>query len=114
MVAAAWSGAADADEIILLVDAVRGVDRHTRHIIERLAASGRKTILALNKIDLVPRESLLGLADALSRQGRFDPVFMISGLNGDGVGDVKRHLAAVLRRGPGCFRRTSFPMRPSG
>ena len=57
----------------------------------------------MNKIDLVPRESLLGLADALSRQGGFDPVFMISGLKGDGVEDVKRHLAAVLAAGPWLF-----------
>jgi GTP-binding protein Era len=103
MVAAAWSGAEDADEIVLLIDAAHGVDRHTRHIIDRLSGSGRKAVLALNKIDLVPRESLLGLADALSREARFDPVFMISGLKGDGVEDVKRHLAAILPPGPWLF-----------
>jgi GTP-binding protein Era len=103
MVAAAWSGAEDADEIVLLIDAAHGVDRHTRHIIDRLSGSGRKAILALNKIDLVPRESLLGLAGALSREARFDPVFMISGLKGDGVEDVKRHLAAILPTGPWLF-----------
>ncbi len=63
MVAAAWSGAEDADEVVLLVDAARGIDRHTRHILDRLAKSGRSAILALNKIDLVARESLLGLAE---------------------------------------------------
>jgi GTP-binding protein Era len=103
MVAAAWSGAEDADEVVLLVDAARGIDRHTRHIIDRLSASGRRGILALNKIDLVPRESLLGLAAALSREAHFDPVFMISGLKGDGVEDVKRHLAAALPTGPWLF-----------
>lgn len=103
MVAAAWSGAEDADETVLLVDAARGVDVETRRVIGRLRERGRKSILALNKIDLIPREKLLGLADALARQGRFDPVFMISGLNGDGVEDVKRHLAAVLPEGPWLF-----------
>jgi GTP-binding protein Era len=103
MVAAAWSGAEDADQVVLLVDAARRIDSHTRHIIDRLAASGRKTILALNKIDLVGRKSLLGLADTLVREGQFDPVFMISGLTGDGVEDLKRHLAAVLPPGPWLF-----------
>lgn len=103
MVAAAWSGAEDADEIVLLVDAARGVDRHTRRILDRLASNRRRVILALNKIDLVPRESLLGLADTLSREGQFDPVFMISGLKGDGVEDMKRHLVAVLPPGPWLF-----------
>jgi len=103
MVAAAWSGAEDADEALLLVDASRGIDRNTRRILDRLAGRSRRSILALNKIDLVPRKSLLGLTDTLSREGFFDPIFMISGLKGDGVEDVKRHLAASLPQGPWLF-----------
>jgi GTPase len=103
MVAAAWSGAADADETLLLVDAVRGVDQDTRRILDHLAECRRKLSLALNKIDLVPRESLLGLAEMLSRGSDFDSIFMISGLKGDGVADVKRHLADNLPEGPWLF-----------
>jgi GTP-binding protein Era len=103
MVAAAWSGAADADERLLLVDAARGIDEDTRRILGALRERGRRSIAALNKIDMVRRDRLLGLADALSRQGRFDPIFMISGLRGDGVEDVKRHLAASLPTGPWLF-----------
>ena len=103
MVAAAWSGAEDADETVLLVDAARGVDADTRSILDRLAQRGRTSVLALNKIDLVRRKDLLGLVAALSRQGRFDRVFMISGRTGDGVGDLNRHLAAILPQGPWLF-----------
>ena len=103
MVAAAWSGAEDSDATVLLVDAARGVDRDTRRILDSLVARDRTSILALNKIDLVRRETLLGLADALSREGRFDPVFMISGRNGDGVDELKRHLAAAMPQGPWLF-----------
>ncbi len=108
MVSAAWSGAEDADETVLLVDAERsgsgrGIDRDTRRILDRLAERGRRSVLALNKIDLVRRDALLGLAASLSAQGQFDPVFMISGLGGDGVEDLKRHLAACLPLGPWLF-----------
>jgi len=103
MVAAAWSGAEDADEVMLLVDSSRGMDRDTRQILDRLAERGRNSILTFNKIDLVSRDSLLGLTAAFSREGKFDPIFMISGLKGDGVEDVKRHLAAVLPVGPWLF-----------
>jgi GTP-binding protein Era len=103
MVADAWSGADDADEILLLVDASRGLDENTRRVLERLAERRRRAILALNKIDLVPRERLLGLTGMLSREGDFDPVFMISGLRGDGVGDVRRHLCQALPEGPWLF-----------
>ncbi len=103
MVAAAWSGAEDADETVLLIDAARGVDRDTRRILDRLAERRRKSVLALNKIDLVRRDSLLGLAAALSRESCCGPVFMISGLGGDGVGDLMQHLAAAVPVGPWLF-----------
>ena len=107
MVAAAWAGAADADQTVLLVDAAhstrRGVDRDTRHILDRLAPTGRRAILALNKIDLVRRDVLLGLADELFRSGVFGEVFMISALSGDGVADLTRHLALNVPSGPWLF-----------
>jgi GTPase len=103
MVAAAWAGAEDADQTVLLVDARRGADRDTQRILDRLRERDRPAILALNKIDLVRRESLLGLADELTRAGRFDCVFMISGLTGDGVEDLKHHLAAAVPAGPWLF-----------
>ena len=103
MVAAAWSGAEDADATVLLVDAARGIDRDTQRIVDRLADRGCEAVLALNKIDLVRREGLLALADTLSRKSKFDPVFMISGRTGDGVGDLKRHLASAVPQGPWLF-----------
>lgn len=107
MVAAAWAGSADADATVLLVDAAanRGsaADRDTNHIVEQLGAAKRRAILALNKVDLVRRDTLLGRADTLYQTGIFDPVFMISGLNGSGVDDLKRHLAATMPEGPFLF-----------
>ena len=103
MVSAAWAGALDADVAVLLVDAARGIDADTQRIVERLKTSTRSAILALNKIDLVRRETLLGLADQLTKLGNFAQVFMISGLTGDGVGDLHRHLATVVPEGPFLF-----------
>ena len=103
MVAAAWAGAADADRTVLLVDAARPQNSDTQRIIGRLAESGRRAILALNKIDLVRRDKLLGLADGLFQTGVFTGVFMVSGLTGDGIGDLKGHLAEAMPPGPWLF-----------
>ena len=103
MVAAAWAGMADADRAVLLVDATRPDEPDTVRIIDRLKESGRRAILALNKIDLVRRDKLLGIAEALFAAGCFSNVFMISGLNGDGVEDLQRHLAAEMPAGPWLF-----------
>ncbi len=103
MVAAAWAGAADADIAVLLVDAAHGVDDDTRGIVERLKTARRPAVLALNKIDLVRRDSLLGLADQLFKLGNFTQIFMISGLNGSGVDDLHTYFAATVPEGPFLF-----------
>jgi GTPase len=103
MVAAAWAGAADADVTVLLVDAAKGIGDDTRHIVERLSQAKGPVLLALNKVDLVRREKLLGLADQLVAISNFERVFMISGLTGDGVEDLFRHLVGIVPPGPFLF-----------
>jgi GTP-binding protein Era len=103
MVTAAWAGSADADRTVLLVDATRPDDADTRRIVDALRERGRRAILVLNKVDLVRRDRLLGIADTLFSAGGFDAVFMISALTGDGIDDLKRHLAAAMPPGPWLF-----------
>ncbi len=114
MVAAAWSGAEDADQVVVLIDAARGIDADAQRIVDELKSAGRRAVLALNKIDLVERPRLLPLVDRLRRDGIFDAVFMISALSGDGVADLRRHLAAALPAGPWLFpedQLTDLPQR---
>src|SRR5438128_1216873 len=77
MVAAAWAGAADADRVVLLVDAAHPGGPDTARAVERIKASGRRALLALNKIDLIRRDNLLAIADRLFAAGAFEHVFMI-------------------------------------
>jgi GTP-binding protein Era len=100
MVAAAWAGASDADAIVVLVDAVRGVDPDSQRMIEQLRDGGRSLLLALNKIDQAKRASLLEIAERLNRDTKFEATFMISALTGSGVDDLRRALAARMPAGP--------------
>lgn len=100
MVQAAWTGAEDADVVVLLVDAERGIDTDARQITAGLRTGRFKSILALNKIDAVPREALLALVAELSALGSFAKVFMISALNGDGVDDLVSYISETLPLGP--------------
>ncbi len=100
MVRAAWSGAHDADLVVLLVDAARGVDGDTVRITDGLKRAGRQAILALNKVDVVKKPKLLALAAALEAEARFTDIFMISALTGDGIDDLKGVLADRLPTGP--------------
>jgi GTP-binding protein Era len=148
MVSAAWSGIGDADAVLLLLDAQRGLREETRRLIEKLRSftsplrgevsdpalvagvtggggiqknpfptahplpttlhphpnpppsRGRAVYLAINKIDAVDKPTLISLAKACDEHGAFARIFMISALSGDGVDDVKKHLAGAMPPGP--------------
>ena len=100
MVSAAWGGAAGADEVLLLVDAAKGIDKDTAAIVKKLKKAGRPAFLALNKIDLVNKPGLLALAADLGQSGVFSETFMISAETGDGVPDLMGFLAARVPAGP--------------
>jgi GTP-binding protein Era len=115
MVHTAWRSAEDADLIVLLIDATRKrLDDETRSIVDGLKREGRRAILAINKIDVVKRPKLLGLAQELFDMGIFDEVFMISAETGDGVDDLIKSLAARLPEGPWHYpadQISDMPMR---
>jgi GTPase len=114
MVKAAWSGAGDADLIGVMIDAKKGLDEDARAIIEKLKDARGRKVLIVNKIDLVPRESLLALAAEADKLGPFDRIFMIAAANGDGVADVLRYFAEAVPAGPFHYPAdeiTDVPMR---
>ena len=100
MVAAAWTGAQDADLILLVIDAAAGVNAEVEAIIASLEQREHPLFLALNKIDLVKKEALLALSAGLAARLIPDKVFMISAAQGDGVSDLKQALAASMPEGP--------------
>ncbi|HEX3347860.1 MAG TPA: GTPase Era [Acetobacteraceae bacterium] len=97
MVAAAWSGAEDADLVLLLVDAKRGLTKEVRGIAARIA---RRCWLVLNKVDLVIPQALLPLTAALHETAAFEETFMISAATGDGMDALLDRLAAAMPEGP--------------
>lgn len=103
MVSAAWSGAADADLVLVIVDAHRGFDEDSLAIIERLRDTKRRAILVLNKIDLVKRDTLLGLTAVLNEALPFERTFMISAEKGDGVADLLDYFSKNMPAGPWMF-----------
>jgi GTPase len=100
MVSTAWSGAHDADLVCVLLDAKAGIDEEAEAILSKLATVKHPKILVLNKIDLIPREKLLALAQTANERMSFEGTFMISALSGDGVEDLRKTLAKMVPAGP--------------
>jgi GTPase len=117
MVKAAWGGASDADIIVLLIEAHRGMTEGVSAIIERLASEmpkGQPIALAINKIDRVKAETLLALTERLNEAYPFTKTFMISAEKGYGVDDLREWLAAELPAGPWLYPEdqiADLPMR---
>jgi GTP-binding protein Era len=102
MVASAWEQQTEADAIVLVADCSRKkIDRDTRDIITRLSESGNKkpVILILNKVDHVNRQILLPRAKEMNDLYPFSATFMVSAIDGNGVADLLKHLAAQMPAG---------------
>ncbi|UOA16242.1 GTPase Era [Sulfitobacter dubius] len=116
MVAAAWGGAADADVIVLLIEAHRGMTEGVERILEELGniAKGRRVALAINKIDRVEAPVLLGLTEKMNAAFDFTETFMISAERGHGIDTLRQWLAGEVPKGPWLYPEdqiADLPMR---
>lgn len=120
MVHAAWTGTKDASAIVHVVDApaflrvLQGDDpksqdklgkKDTERVIEGLKKRGADipTILALNKIDLMPHDELLHLVQHFAGEGVYSDILMVSAAKGDGVAELTEILAKAMPAGPWMF-----------
>ena len=100
MVNAAWEGAQEADAILLVVDTMKQRRHELEPLLDILAARPERKLLALNKVDAGAKEPLLALAQDLTARVKFDAVFFVSALTGDGVPELKTHLCELMPEGP--------------
>ncbi|WP_299652428.1 GTPase Era [uncultured Tateyamaria sp.] len=116
MVAAAWGGAADADVVVLMIEAHRGVTPGVERILEGITeiGQGRTVALAINKIDRVEAPVLLGLTKDLNERFDFADTFMISAEKGHGVDALRKWLAEQVPESPWLYPEdqiADLPMR---
>ena len=114
MVASAWTEAEDSDLRLLLVDAVKGIDKNTQSIISNLQNNKQRCILVINKIDAVSKDKLLPLIASLNKANIFSDTFLISAETGENVNELKNHLIAKAPKGMWMFpddQLTDLPNR---
>jgi GTP-binding protein Era len=100
MVAAAWTGADDADLVLLLVDSKAGITEQVKEIATRVGESKRRAWLVLNKCDLVTPGALLPLVARLNELATFEQTYMVSASTGDGLQEFLDAIATAMPPGP--------------
>ena len=100
MVSAAWGGAEGADILALVVDAKGGLGSKVTGIVESIAGRSEPKYLILNKVDLADKAKLLVHAEKLNALVPFQETFFVSATTGDGLADLKAHLAKAMPESP--------------
>ena len=111
MVAAAMDAVSDADAVLLLVDAQKGITETIRALAEKI--SDRPNIfVALNKVDAIPKLELLPMVAEISQMAPWREIFMVSALKNDGIAPMLDALASVMPESPYLFDPTDAPDVP--
>ena len=103
MVKAAWDGAEDADRLVVMVDASTGIGKRDEMLLEGVEGRPEPKIVVLNKVDQTKKHKLLELAQILSDRLAPEAVFFTNALAGEGVDELKAHLAAAMPESPWHF-----------
>ena len=103
MVKAASAGIADADLVLLVLDARQGLDGNSKLALRQLVREGRRAFLVINKIDSVAAERALPLIAAANAEHAFAATFIVSALSGVGCEDLLAAVARELPEGPWLF-----------
>lgn len=102
MVGAAMDAVADADAVLLIMDAQKGVTNTIRELTQKIK-DRQNLFVALNKVDAVRKQDLLPIVAELSALAEFKEIFMISALKNDGVTQMLTSLSAVMPQSPYLF-----------
>jgi len=114
MVRAAWAGAHDADLVLVLIDARKGIGEEEEAILRALPDVATEKWLVLNKVDAIEPPKLLELTATLNERAAFARTFMVSALKGSGCGDLLDALAGAVPESPWLYpedQLSDLPMR---
>lgn len=99
MLSAVWRAHEETDLTLLILDAQRGLASEQLALLDKLIKKNKQLVIAINKIDLIKKETLLEMIDLL-RQKDLHHIFMISATTGDGVSDLLEYLSNNAPIGP--------------
>lgn len=103
MVKSALAAFQEVDILLLMIGTDHPDDPEISSIVGSLKRIKKPCVLAVNKIDIYPKEHLLPIIEKYSQLCLFDVIIPISALKGDGVDVILKELKSRLKPGPQFF-----------
>ena len=104
MVETSFATIPDADVVLFLIEATSDdIGRGDKRILEKIKEANRKTILLINKIDLVKKEKLLNLIEIYSKEYNFEAVIPISATKEKYKETILEEIEKHLKEGPAYY-----------
>ena len=103
MVKTAYAAAEDADLVLYFIDVSQRRSQIERQILERISKIDLKTILIINKIDLISKDSLLPIIQEYSQKFPFIEIMPISAKLSEGISELRKLVVDYLPLGPQYF-----------
>ena len=104
MIETSFTSLKDADVILFLIEAdSKEIGRGDSRILEKIKEANKKTILIINKIDLVKKEELLKLIELYSKEYQFEAIIPISALQEKYKDVILDEIEKNLKEGPAYY-----------
>lgn len=109
MIQTAFESSKDVDLVLFIIEATsKGIGRGDSLILEKIKEANKKTILVINKIDLVKKEELLKLIEIYSKEYKFEAVVPISAKTGEKNEELLGEIERCLEEGPRYYDEETY------
>lgn len=103
MVASAKASLSEVDLVLMMIDMTSPQDPEVPGILKSLRTAGKPSLLAINKIDLGPKDAVLPIIDSFLHMHTFEAIIPVSALQGEGTDALVSELQQRLLPGPAFF-----------
>ena len=103
----------DVEAVLFVLSARERIGAGDRFIAQRVFGLGVPVVIALNKVDRLKPAHIASQMETAARLGDFHALHPVSAKTGDGMGDLREELVALLPEGPLYFpegERTDLPV----
>lgn len=104
MIESAYGAMDGVDAVLFIIEATsEEIGRGDRRILDKLKELNKKTILIINKMDLVKKEQLAKLIELYSKEYNFEAVIPISAVKNKNTEEVIEEIEKLLKEGPAYY-----------